>query len=93
MFTKLYLLLAFVLACVLAGIFSGVLVGCSCDNAEQWNDSGRIYRIVGIDRNFNIYCDRKTNIAYLELQCGYRGGITPYLNADGNPTKCNEVQR
>ena len=85
MFTKLYILLAFVLA--------GVLTGCSCDNAERWNDPGRIYRLVGLDQNFNIYCDRKTNIAYLEWQCGYRGGITPYLNAEGNPTKCNEVQR
>lgn len=85
MFTKLYILLAFVFACVLAG--------CYCDNAEQWNDSGRIYRIVRIDHNFNIYCDRKTNIAYLEWDGGNRGGITPYLNADGNPTKCNEVQR
>ena len=93
MFTKLYLLLAFVLACVLAGMFAGVLNGCSCDNAEQWNDSGRIYRIVRIDRNFDIYCDRKTNIAYLEWHCGNLGGITPYLNADGNPARCNEVHR
>ena len=85
MFTKLYILLAFVFACVLAG--------CSCDNAEQWNDSGRIYRIVEINRNFYIYCDRKTNIAYLEFRCGHMAGITPYLNADGNPSKCNEVQR
>lgn len=85
MFTKLYILLAFVLA--------GVLTGCSCDNVEQWNDPGRIYMIVEIDRYFNIYCDRKTNIAYLEWGCGHRGGITPYLNAEGNPTKCNEVQR
>lgn len=85
MFTKLYILLAFVLA--------DVLTGCSCDNVEQWNDPDRIYRIVGINRNFNIYCDKKTNIAYLEWECGHRGGITPYLNAEGNPTKCNEVQR
>ena len=38
-------------------------------------------------------CDRSTNIAYLYYSAPNRAGITAYLNADGNPARCNEVHR
>ena len=70
-----------------------LLVGCRCDNAEEWNDPGRIYTIIEINGNFRIMCDRSTNIAYLYFSRLDRAGITSYLNADGNPARCNEVHR
>lgn len=70
-----------------------LLVGCRCDNAEEWNDPGRIYTIIEINGNFLIKCDRSTNIAYLYYSGPNRAGITAYLNADGQPARCNEVHR
>lgn len=70
-----------------------LLVGCRCSNAEEWNDPGRISAIVEINGHFRIMCDRSTNIAYLYYSAPNRAGITAYLNADGNPARCNEVHR
>ena len=84
MLSKLYIVLAFAIACLLAGCSS---------NVEHWDDHERIVEIVEINRNFRIMCDRSTNIAYLYYSAPNRGGITAYLNADGNPARCNEVHR
>jgi hypothetical protein len=46
-----------------------------------------------IDGDFSIYCDKTTNMAYLFYIAGHRSAITAYLNADGNPARCNEVRR
>ena len=70
-----------------------LLVGCRCSNAEEWNDPGRISTIIEINGNFRIMCARSTNIAYLYYSAPNRAGITAYLNADGNPARCNEVHR
>ena len=70
-----------------------LLVGCRCGNAEEWNDPDRISPIIAINRNFRIRCDKTTNIAYLYYSAPNRAGITVYLNADGNPARCNEVHR
>ena len=93
MLSKLYIVLAFAIACLLAGCSS---------NVEHWDDHERIVEIVEINRNFRIMCDRSTNIAYLYYSAPIaylyysapnRAGITAYLNADGNPARCNEVHR
>lgn len=70
-----------------------LLVGCRCGNAEEWNDPDRISTIIEINGHFRIMCDRSTNIAYLYYSAPNRAGITAYLNADGNPSRCNEVHR
>ena len=84
MLSKLYIGLAFVIACLLAGCRS---------NVEHWDDHARIVETVDIDGDFKIYCDKTTNIAYLYYSGTNRSGITAYLNADGNPARCNEVHR
>lgn len=87
MFHKVYIILAVVAACLLAGCRG---------NSEQWNEHGRIVEIVDIDGHFSIHCDKSTNIAYLTFRSGYKGAMramTAYLNADGNPARCNEVHR
>ena len=84
MLSKLYIVLAFAIACLLAGCSS---------NVEHWDDHERIVEIVDIDGDFKIYCDKTTNIAYLYYSAPNRAGITAYLNADGNPARCNEVHR
>ena len=70
--------------------------GCD-DRAEQnWNDKGRIYKMVDIDprSDFSIFCDRSTNIAYLRYWVSERkNGFTVYYNSDGQPARCNEIQR
>ena len=70
-----------------------LLVGCRCSSTEEWNDPDRISTIIEINGNFRIMCDRSTNIAYLYYSAPNRAGITAYLNADGNPARCNEVHR
>jgi hypothetical protein len=60
---------------------------------EHWEDHERIVEIVDIDGDFRIYCDKTTNMAYLFYIAGHRSAITAYLNADGNPARCNEVRR
>ena len=84
MLSKLYIVLAFAIACLLAGCSS---------NVEHWEDHERIVEIVDIDGDFRIYCDKTTNMAYLFYIAGHRSAITAYLNADGNPARCNEVRR
>ena len=70
-----------------------LLAGCRCSSTEEWNDPDRSSTIIEINRNFRIMCDRSTNIAYLYYSAPNRAGITAYLNADGNPARCNEVHR
>lgn len=70
-----------------------LLVGCRCDNVEEWNDRDRISTIIEFNGNFSIKCDKTTNMAYLFYTGPNRAGITAYLNADGNPARCNEVRR
>jgi len=84
MLSKLYIVLALAIA--------GFLAGCS-SNVEHWEDHERIVEIVDIDGDFRIYCDKTTNMAYLFYVAGHRSAITSYLNADGNPARCNEVRR
>jgi hypothetical protein len=50
---------------------------------------------IGIHRNelSDIYCDKSTHIAYLRYWAVKRAGITPYLNSEGKPARCNEVHR
>ena len=84
MLSKLYIVLSFAIVCLLAGCSS---------NVEHWEDHERIVEIVDIDGDFSIYCDKTTNMAYLFYIAGHRSAITAYLNADGNPARCNEVRR
>ena len=84
MLSKLYNALIFAITCLLAGCSS---------NVEHWEDHERIVEIVDIDGDFKIYCDKTTNVAYLFYVAGHRSAITAYLNADGNPARCNEVRR
>lgn len=72
---------------------SAAFTGCDkYANIDQWRDEGRIVRII-IGKYWDIYCDQSTNIAYLMYHRGNRAGITPYLNSDGHPFRCNEVHR
>ena len=69
-----------------------LVTGCN-SNVEHWEDHERIVEVVDIDGDFSIYCDKTTNMAYLFYISGHRSAITAYLNADGNPARCNEVRR
>lgn len=75
-------------------VISAVFTGCSTqDEVEHWEDEGRIVRIIEIGKYWDIYCDKSTNIAYLRYWDVKLSGITPYLNSDGQPARCNEVHR
>lgn len=70
------------------------LTGCSThDEVEHWDDEGRIVRIIELGTHWDIYCDKSTHIAYLRYWAVNRAGITPYLNSEGKPARCNEVHR
>lgn len=84
MLNKLYIVLVFVI--------SGFLLGCG-DNTDYSIRRGRMVEIGDIGGRFRIYCDKTTNMAYLFYIAGHRSAITAYLNADGNPARCNEVSR
>jgi hypothetical protein len=73
---------------------TAVFTGCSTHGeVEHWEDEGRIVRIIEIGKHWDIYCDKSTNIAYLRYWAVKRAGLTPYLNSDGQPARCNEVHR
>ena len=73
---------------------TAVFTGCkSQGTVEHWDDEGRIVRIIEIGEHWDIYCDKSTNIAYLRYWAVKRAGLTPYLNSDGQPARCNEVHR
>jgi hypothetical protein len=73
---------------------TAVFTGCSTQGeVEQWEDEGRIVRIIEIGEHWDIYCDKSTNIAYLRYWAYKRAGLTPYLNSEGQPARCNEVHR
>jgi hypothetical protein len=66
------------------------------EQAQNWNDKGRIYKMVDVDsrKDFSIFCDRSTNIAYLRYwQSNSMNGFTVYYNSDGQPAHCGEVKR
>ena len=66
------------------------------EQAQNWNDKGRIYKMVDVDsrKDFSIFCDRSTNIAYLRYwQSNSMNGFTVYYNSDGHPARCGEVKR
>lgn len=69
--------------------------GCE-DHAQNWNDSGRIYKMVNVDSrsDFAIFCDKSTNIAYLRYWSSEsKNGFTVYYNSKGEPARCDEIQR
>ena len=71
-----------------------VFAGCQSSEVDHWNDGGRIVRIAEISDNFDLFCDKSTNIVYLRYWGpSHRAGFTAYLNAEGNPARCNEVHR
>ena len=39
----------------------------------------------GMANNIEIWVDKETGVNYLFRAAGYAGGITPLLDADGNP--------
>lgn len=73
-----------------------MMAGCCqrSDEVEHLHDNTRIVNTIEISHEFDIFCDRKTNIAYLRWWgTNHKGGITVYVNADGKPARCNEVPR
>ena len=75
-------------------VIATVFTGCGTQGeVEHWEDEGRIVRIIEIGKHWDIYCDKSTNIAYLRYWAFKRAGLTPYLNSDGQPARCNEVHR
>lgn len=66
------------------------------EQAPNWKDNGRIYKMVDVDynRDFSIFCDKSTNIAYLRYwKSNSMNGFTVYYNSDGQPARCDEVKR
>ena len=69
--------------------------GCEAHVEQNWNDKGRI-KMVDIDvrRDYVIFCDRSTNIAYLRYwRTESKNGFTVYYNSNGQPARCDEIQR
>lgn len=74
-------------------IIALLFTGCNSGEVDHWDDGGRIVRIVDISKHFDLYCDRSTNIVYLQYWGPNRAGLTVYLDGEGNPARCNEVRR
>ena len=86
----------------------GLLVGCDCDNKDEVNtsnvDNSNSNRFIEIgdkyylgNTPFEVYCDSKTNIVYLEhcyygVQCG-TVGITVLYNSEGKPMTVDEYNK
>ncbi len=52
-------------------------------------DSDRFVRLCSEGNSFGtirqLWVDRKTGVTYVFFQAGYAGGLTPLLDAQGNP--------
>lgn len=70
-----------------------LFTGCNSGDVAQWDDDGRIVKIVNISDYFDLYCDKSTNIVYLRYRGPNRVGLTVYLDGEGKPARCNEVRR
>lgn len=51
----------------------------------NYNRFDIVYKEGGFDRTLMILVDRETGVNYLFVQSGYGGGLTPLLDADGEP--------
>lgn len=66
-----------------------LLTGCGAEPINEDNNNETSYYIQD-STIFSFYVDKNTCIEYIIYQGGYRGGITPRLNTDGN-LKLNET--
>lgn len=81
-----------------AAIIAAMLCLVGCDEANT-NDTVRVNQQSEAGR-FETDCggfcavitDTETGVQYLFYQCGYGGGLTALLNADGTPDVAEDVE-
>ena len=66
-----------------------LLTGCGAESINKKHETNDTYYIQD-SLNFDFYVDKETCIEYIIFNGGYRGGITPRLNADGT-LKLNKI--
>ena len=65
------------------------LTGCGSEPINKTETKNSTYYIQDSDF-FDIFVDKESCVEYLRYAGGYRGGITPRLNADGT-VKLNKI--
>lgn len=65
------------------------LTGCGAEPINKTKTKNFTYYIQDSDL-FDIYVDKESCVEYLRYAYGYKGGITPRLNADGT-VKLNKI--
>lgn len=55
-------------------------------------DTGRMEKLDKINDFMNTWCDTSTGIVYLLYTEGYSGGLTIYLDEEGQPQRCNKSE-
>lgn len=68
---------------ILAIITTILLVGCAATNADTDAETP-IFKTLYRDGDYHIICDTESGVHYIVYKSGYKGGITPRLDADGN---------
>lgn len=66
-----------------------LLTGCGTESINKKHETNDTYYIQD-SLNFDFYVDKETCVEYIIFNGGYRGGITPRLNADGT-LKLNKI--
>ena len=66
-----------------------LLTGCGAESINEKHETNDTYYIQD-SLNFDFYVDKETCVEYIIFNGGYRGGITPRLNADGT-LKLNKI--
>lgn len=66
-----------------------LLTGCGAESINKKHETNDTYYIQD-SLNFDFYVDKETCVEYIIFNGGYRGGITPRLNADGT-LKLNKI--
>lgn len=51
------------------------------------NDRFQVIYTQGVTDVTRVLLDTQTGVLYLQVSCGYAGGLTPLLDADGRPMK------
>ena len=68
---------------ILAIVTTILLTGCA--TATYADTETPIFKTLYRDGDYRIICDTESGVHYIVYKSGYKGGITPRLDADGNP--------
>lgn len=80
------------LCLVIVLLLTGCISNASKAEINEQNIEPRIMTVTNdSDSKFSYIVDKRTHVVYMQFYCGYRGGITVVLKADGTPMLAEDL--